>query len=65
MEIPVAPVKRVIHNAGAERVAFDAAEVLRDYLEEHGTKIAQDALKYALHADRKTVQEEDIRAALE
>jgi histone H3/H4 len=65
MEMPIAPVKRVIRNAGAERVSDDAAEALRDYLEEHGTDIAQEARRFAHHADRKTVREEDIRAALE
>lgn len=64
-EIPVAPVKRVIHNAGAERVSHDAAERLRDILEERGTEIAQQAHKYAVHAGRKTVQAEDIVAVLE
>lgn len=64
-EIPVAPVKRVIKNAGAERVSDDAAEALRNILEERGTEIAQDARRFANHAGRKTVREEDIEAVIQ
>lgn len=62
-EMPLAPIKRVMKNAGAERVADDAVEAMRDVLEEEATGIAQDAMRFAEHAGRKTVQKEDVRAA--
>ncbi len=62
-EMPLAPIKRVMKNAGADRVADDAVEAMRDVLEEQATELAQDAMRFAEHAGRKTVQKEDVRAA--
>ncbi|MDY6769735.1 MAG: histone family protein [Candidatus Nanohaloarchaea archaeon] len=62
-ELPLAPIKRVIKNAGAERVSDDAVEAMRDVLEEEATNLAKEAQGYAEHAGRKTVKKEDIRAS--
>ncbi|MDY6761508.1 MAG: histone family protein [Candidatus Nanohaloarchaea archaeon] len=62
-ELPLAPIKRVIKNAGAERVSDDAVEAMRDVLEDEAEELAQDAKQYATHAGRKTIKKEDIRAA--
>ncbi len=62
-ELPLAPIKRVIKNAGAERVSDDAVEAMRDVLEEQAVELSKEAKQYANHADRKTVKKEDIRAA--
>ncbi len=61
-ELPLAPIKRIMKQAGADRVADDAVEAMRDQLEEEARDRAQQALQFAQHADRKTIQKEDVRA---
>lgn len=64
-ELPVAPVARLVRNAGAERVSEDASEALAQLLEEYGKNVARKAVSLAKHAGRKTVKAEDIRQAIE
>jgi len=62
-ELPLAPLKRILKHAGGERVSEGAVEQLRDEVEDRAHAMAERARDYAQHADRKTVQREDIEAA--
>jgi len=55
--------KRILKTTN-KRSSSEAAETLSQALEDLGKELAQDASDYAKHAGRKTIQEEDVRAAL-
>lgn len=63
-ELPIAPVGRILKNAGAERVSEDAVNTLAKFLEEKGEEISRDAVKVAKHAGRKTVKAVDIEMSI-
>ena len=63
MAIPKAPVKRIIQEAGAERVSADAVDALVEFLEEYAEEVSKKAVTYAKYANRKTVKAEDIALA--
>lgn len=62
--IPVAPIKRIIKDAGAERVSDKAAIFLAELLEQNAEQLAEKAVMMANVAGRKTITDTDLRNAL-
>jgi histone H3/H4 len=63
VELPIAPVDRIARlDVDDFRVGQQARLVLTAYLERWGERVAEGAGKLARHADRKTVQAEDVEA---
>ena len=63
--LPVAPVKRLIKDTGAERVSDKACEFLASVIEANAKEIAEKAVMLANVAGRKTVTDEDFKIILE
>lgn len=62
--LPAAAMEKLLKKAGAERVADDGKEKLREVLEEYAQVIGEKALRLAHHAGRKTIKSSDIREAV-
>lgn len=62
--LPLAPVERIIRNAGGDRVSEGAGIELARKLEDYGLDVSREAVMLAKHAGRTTIKEEDIRLAV-
>ena len=63
-ELPIAPIGRIIKNAGGQRVSEDAENARNKFLEKRAKEISRQAVKLAKHAGRVTVNASDIELAI-
>ena len=61
--LPLAAMEKILKSVGADRVSDKAKLALKNVVEDIAEEIAQDAVKLAMHAGRKTVKGGDIRLA--
>lgn len=61
--IPRAPFERILKKAGAKRVSKDALDEFAKVVEDKIFKLATESASLAKHAGRKTIIDEDVRAA--
>lgn len=61
--IPNAVVKRIMTEAGAQRVSPDAVAELSKLLVAHGQALTKKAVEAAGHAKRQTIKAEDVQMA--
>lgn len=62
--LPLAPIKKIIRDAGAERVSDGACKLLGNVLEENAKQISEKAVMMANVAGRKIVTDEDFEIIL-
>ena len=62
--LPLAAMEKLLKQGGAERVSDKAKVALKDAIESIANEISIKAIKFAVHAGRKTVKAEDIKLAV-
>lgn len=62
--VPLAAMEKIMRQAGADRVADSAKSALKELIEEKAEEIASRAIKFAMHAGRKTIKASDIKLAV-
>lgn len=63
--IPIAPVKRLMKETGAERISDKAVELVLQEAENYIKQISAEALDLARYNNRKTVLESDVEYILQ
>jgi DNA-binding protein len=61
----LATMEALLKKNGADRVSEDAKYKLRDVLELYASELCKKAIKYSIHAGRKTIRGEDIKLSLD
>lgn len=63
MELAIAPVERLIKEAGIARISTDATKAIIDSAETHIKSLAAKSYTYSQHAGRNTLKAVDVEAA--
>jgi len=61
--ITIEPLRRLMKEAGAERISDDASRELSKYLEAKTVELIKEAQKLAQHSGRVTISREDVKLA--
>ena len=61
--LPLAAMEKVLKHCGAERVSDKAKVALKNVIEDIAEDIASKAVRFSVHAGRKTVKAGDIKLA--
>lgn len=61
--IPTIAMEKIMKRCGAERVSEKAKDLLHSLIEEKAEEVSQLAMRYAMHAGRKTIMPDDIKLA--
>lgn len=64
MELPLAPIERLIRDVGARRVSEGAKKELASALERRASELTKIAVDFATKAKRKTIKAEDVKMAV-
>jgi histone H3/H4 len=64
-ELPLHTILRLSKELGAERISKEATQLLAEYLTRELENLIRDAVKFAKHAERKTVMRDDVKLAIE
>lgn len=62
--VSFAAIKRILNNAGAQKISRESKNLFRDVIELYANEIALEAVKLCHYAGRKIISEEDIRSAV-
>lgn len=62
--LPKAPIIRIVKSVGAERISKEAEEKFVEAIEAYTKKLGEASWDLAKHADRKTIQPEDVDLVL-
>ena len=63
-ELPIAPIVRILKNAGVQRSSADAKIELAKFLTKEGDKIAKKAIDFAQLDGKKTIKPEHVKLAI-
>ena len=65
MYIPKSTIKRILKEAGAERISDDAMMLFHSHINKTAYAVATKAVRLAKHAKRKTVGAADVKLAVQ
>lgn len=62
--LPLAAMGKIMKDSGALRVSNPAKKALKEELESIAKEIAEKAVKFSVHAGRRTIKSSDIKLAV-